>query len=79
MAVVACLVKHGGIPSRRADSALSLLSELEFVDCDPVPVNYRQYVRCARACVALDCGIGGRARRWELRDGPSAMHDKTPS
>ena len=63
------------LPPKRAESASSLLSELEFVGCDPVPVNYQQYVWLRESKRRFELWDRRAGTAWELRDGPSAMHE----
>ena len=67
--------KSGQLPPRRARASLPLLSELTFVRCDPVPVNYNQYVYLRDRKRRFELWDGRTATAWELRDGPTALHE----
>lgn len=60
---------------RRAEASPPLLSELEFVGCDPVPVNYAQYVRLRESKRRLELWDRRAGMAWELRDGPTGLHE----
>lgn len=69
--------KASSVPLRssRVGPATPFVDEQAFVGCDPVPVNYGQYVllREAKRRIALwdrDAGLA-----WEVRDGPSGEHE----
>ena len=60
---------------KRAAPSPPLLSELEFVGCDPVPVNYAQYVRLRESKRRLELWDRRAGMAWELRDGPTGLHE----
>ena len=60
---------------KRADSPPPLVSELEFIGCDPLPVNYQQYVLLRESKRRLELWDRAAGTAWELRDGPTAIHE----
>ena len=62
-------------PRLRAYSASSSFSDLEFLDCDPVPVNYEQYILLRDAKRRIELWDRGAGTAWELRDGPTGQHE----
>ena len=60
---------------KRAAPSPPLVSELEFIGCDPVPVNYQQYVLLRESKRRLELWDRAAGKAWELRDGPTAVHE----
>ena len=60
---------------KRADPSSPLVSELEFIGCDPLPVNYQQYVLLRESKRRLELWDRAAGTAWELRDGPTAVHE----
>ena len=60
---------------KRAAPSPPLVSELEFVGCDPLPVNYQQYVLLRESKRRLELWDRAAGTAWELRDGPTALHE----
>ena len=65
----------GPLPPSRAGPATSFVDELEFVGCDPVPVNYDQYVLLREAKRRIELWDRDAGMAWEVRDGPSGEHE----
>ena len=52
-----------------------LVSELTFVGCDPVPVNYDQYVLLREAKRRFELWDRRAGCAWEVREGPTGVHE----
>ena len=67
--------KASAMSPLRAHSGSSPFSDLEFLDCDPVPVNYQQYILLRDAKRRIELWDRGAGMAWELRDGPTGQHE----
>ena len=67
--------KAAVVPPLRSHSGSSPIADLEFVGCDPVPVTYDQYLLRRDAKRRIELWDRGAGTAWELRDGPTGMHE----
>ena len=63
------------LPPTRGHASSPLVSELEFVGCDAVSVNYDQYVLLREAKRRFELWDRGAGAAWEVRDGPTGVHE----
>ena len=70
------LANGGPLPPKRAEPASPMVSELEFIACDPVPANYRQYRAMRADKRRFELWDRNARTAWEVRDGPSALHNR---
>ena len=62
-------------PTARLRASSPLVSELTFVGCDPVPVNYDQYVLLREAKRRFELWDRQAGCAWEVREGPTGVHE----
>ena len=63
------------LPPKRAERAPALVSTLAFARCDPVPLNYSQYIYQRDRKRRFELWDRETDTAWELRDGPSGPHE----
>ena len=69
-------VHNGGpLPPKRAEHTVPFVSTLTFARCDPVPLNYSQYVLQRSRKWRFELWDRDAQTAWELRDGPSGPHE----
>ena len=63
------------LPSTRGRTSSLLVSELEFFGCDPLSVNYDQYVLLREAKRRFELWDRHAGIAWEVSDGPAGIHE----
>lgn len=63
------------LPPLRAPAASGPTSDLDFAGCDGMPATYEQYMLLRDAKRRIELWDRGAGMAWELRDGPTGMHE----
>ena len=66
---------HAPSPPTPVHPSSPLVSELEFVGCDAVSVNYDQYILLRDAKRRFELWDRQAGTAWEVRDGPTGVHE----